>query len=108
MADTPKGCNDQSNSDTVDVAMSEPISDDMACQELVTVVTDYFEGTLPDHQRARFEAHLLTCPGCREYVEQMRITIRISGRLTTASISPAARAELLRAFRRMRDSKSQL
>jgi len=88
--------------------MSNKASDDLACQELVEIITDYLEGTLADHDRARVEAHLLTCPGCREYVEQMRITIQLAGRVTVDSISPRTRDELLRAFRRMKESSTGL
>ncbi len=71
----------------------------LTCQELVEVVTEYLEGTLPLAERARFEAHLAACPGCRIYLEQMRQTIRIMGRLTEESISPETRQDLLRIFR---------
>ena len=81
---------------------------EMACQELVEVITDYLEGTLPKSDRARFDAHLATCPGCREYVEQMRVLIRLSGSLTAKSIEPATRDSLLRAFQRWRDSQTRL
>lgn len=82
--------------------------DELTCQELVELVTDYFERTLPDRNRARFDAHLMTCPGCREYVEQMRITLELTGRLSPDSISPRARDELLQAFRRMKESSAGL
>lgn len=49
--------------------------DELTCQELVELVTDYFEGKLPPEQRARFEAHVAECPGCQIYLEQMRTTI---------------------------------
>jgi anti-sigma factor RsiW len=81
---------------------------EMACQELVEVITDYLEGTLPQSDRARFDAHLATCPGCREYLEQMRALIRLSGGLTAKSLEPATRDSLLRAFRRWRDSETSL
>jgi anti-sigma factor RsiW len=81
---------------------------EMACQELVEIITDYLEGTLPTSDRARFDAHLATCPGCREYLEQMRALIRLSGSLTAKSIEPATRDSLLRAFRRWRDSPTRL
>jgi anti-sigma factor RsiW len=81
---------------------------EMACQELVEDITDYLEGTLPKSDRARFDAHLATCPGCREYLEQMRALIRLSGGLTAKSIEPATRDSLLRAFRRWRDSQTSL
>jgi anti-sigma factor RsiW len=88
--------------------MSDDITTDLACKELVEIITDYLEGTLPERDRARFDAHILTCPGCREYVEQMRTTLRLTGRLTVESISPGARDQLLEAFRRMKASSTSL
>ena len=81
---------------------------EMACQELVEVITDYLEGTLPASDRKRFDAHLSTCDPCREYVEQMRTLIRLSGGLTVQTIEPATRESLLRAFRRWRDAQTGL
>jgi anti-sigma factor RsiW len=88
--------------------MTDDMTTDLACKELVEIVTDYLEGTLPDRDRARFEAHILTCGPCREYVEEMRTTLRLTGRVTTESISTDARDELLRAFRRMKASSTGL
>jgi predicted anti-sigma-YlaC factor YlaD len=76
-----------------------PLADDMSCKELVELVTEYLEGTLPPSERARFDEHLVLCPGCRTYLEQMRLTIRVLGKLSEESIAPRARDELLRAFR---------
>jgi anti-sigma factor RsiW len=72
---------------------------DLPCRELVELVTDYIEGTLPAEARVRFEAHLRICEGCEVYLDQMRTTIRIAGRLRPSSLSPEARERLLRAFR---------
>lgn len=74
-------------------------TDDMSCQRLVELVTEYFEGTLSPTERERFEEHLTTCPPCRIYVEQMRHTVRVLGRLPEESIGSEARDRLLRAFR---------
>jgi anti-sigma factor RsiW len=71
----------------------------LTCQELVEIVTDYLENALPDDQQARFAAHLAICSKCCHYVEQMRITIQLTGRLSEASIQPERRADLLDAFR---------
>jgi anti-sigma factor RsiW len=76
-----------------------PLADELACKELVELVTEYVEGTLPGRQRARFDEHLALCPGCRAYLEQMRQTIRALGKLSEEAIAPRAREELLRAFR---------
>jgi anti-sigma factor RsiW len=74
-------------------------SDHMACQELVEVITDYLEGTLPVHDRARFEAHLVVCDPCVVYLEQMRQTISLTGRLPLGALSEGTRAGLIDAFR---------
>jgi anti-sigma factor RsiW len=72
---------------------------ELTCKELVELVTEYIEGTLSSADRARFENHLALCPGCRTYLDQMRATIRTLGQLGEESVSPEAKAELLRAFR---------
>jgi anti-sigma factor RsiW len=71
----------------------------LTCQELVELVTAYLEGGLAGADRARFEAHIATCDGCTNYLEQMRTTIRVTGMLTPESLSEEASTELLAAFR---------
>jgi len=71
----------------------------LTCQELVELVTDYLQYTLPSAERERFEQHLARCDGCTNYLEQMRRTIRVVGRLTEESIEPQARRDLLQVFR---------
>ena len=71
----------------------------LSCQELVELVTDYLEGALPQGERASFEHHIEGCKGCHEYVRQMRQTIELTGSLTPADVSPDAEAALLAAFR---------
>jgi anti-sigma factor RsiW len=74
-------------------------TDEMTCRELVELVTDYFEGTLPEPDLMRFDEHLEECPYCVTYLDQMRQTIRVLGRITEESISAEARDQLLEAFR---------
>ena len=74
-------------------------ADDIPCQELVELVTDYLENRLASRTRLRFEAHLAQCSACRTYLEQMRQTIRALGRLPTESIEDEARERLLEVFR---------
>lgn len=73
----------------------------IACQELVELVTDYLEGALDGRERARFESHIAGCEHCSNYVEQIRLTIAAAGALTEddLNLQPAARDELLAAFR---------
>jgi len=74
-------------------------TDDLPCQELVELVTDYLDDHLPLSTRRQFEAHLAQCSGCGAYLEQMRQTIRTMGQLLTESIEPEARDRLLEVFR---------
>ena len=71
---------------------------ELTCQELVELVTDYLEGTLPEGERARFDEHLAECPGCDAYVEQMRTTVRLAGATERLQERPEMDA-LLAAFR---------
>jgi anti-sigma factor RsiW len=71
----------------------------LSCQELIELVTDYLEGALPPEQRARFDEHLELCDGCTAYLEQIRVTITLVGRLTPEDVSPEAEAALLGVFR---------
>ncbi len=70
----------------------------LACVELVELITDYLEGSLPPPDRARFDAHLEGCDGCRVYLEQMRQTVLVLGRLSEEAIPPEGRHALLQAF----------
>jgi anti-sigma factor RsiW len=72
---------------------------ELTCIELVELVTDYLEGALDDADRERFEAHLRGCDACTDYVEQMRVTIDLVGRIEPEDLPEAARSELLAAFR---------
>jgi anti-sigma factor RsiW len=71
----------------------------LSCQELVELVTSYFEDALATDERDEFERHLETCDGCGEYVEQMRMTITLTGSLSPADLSADAERKLLAAFR---------
>ena len=77
-------------------------NDDLPCQELVELVTDYLEGRLAPIEQRRFEAHLALCRGCWMYLEQMRQTILALGTLSEESINPEAKERLLGAFRTWR------
>jgi anti-sigma factor RsiW len=79
--------------------MSESTVEALSCQELVELVTAYLEGALTPRDQARFEEHISGCDGCGAYLEQMRATIRLAGRLTPDAIPEDAERELLEAFR---------
>ena len=77
---------------------------EMPCQELVELVTAYFDESLSRRERRRFRAHIRGCENCTAYVEQMRVMIEATGRLTEDDIDPAAREELMDAFRDWKES----
>jgi anti-sigma factor RsiW len=76
----------------------------LSCQELVELVTDYLEGALSPEETARFDDHIGRCTGCAAYLEQIRQTIVLTRRLTAESLSPEAERALLDAFRGWRVS----
>ncbi|HSS79975.1 MAG TPA: zf-HC2 domain-containing protein [Gaiellaceae bacterium] len=76
----------------------------LSCQEFVELVTDYLEGALPAEEAARFEDHIGRCTGCAAYLDQIRETIALTGRLTPESLSPEAERDLLDAFRGWRSA----
>ena len=57
----------------------------------------------PIDQRSRFDAHIENCRGCTDYLEQMRLTLRLAGKLAEESLVPEARDALLEAFRDWRN-----
>jgi len=77
----------------------------LACQEIVELITDYLEGALSRSQRRRFEAHLAGCENCTEYLEQMRATIRFTGRLDAEDLTPPMREEFTALYRRWRSEE---
>jgi len=79
--------------------MTQPLT----CQELVELVTDYLESDLSPEDGRRFEEHLDVCPGCATYVEQMRETVSLTGRLREDDLAPPARDALLAQFRNWKE-----
>lgn len=54
---------------------------DLACADAVELMTEYLEGAMPDAERRRLEVHLESCPGCTEYLEQMKTVAGLLGGL---------------------------
>ena len=72
---------------------------ELSCQEIVELVTEYVEGTMDAGLRAAFDHHLAKCDGCSSYLEQMEATIRLSGTIRPEALSPQFQAGLIEAFR---------
>ena len=71
---------------------------ELACIELVEVLTDYLEDTMPARKARLLEQHLTACDGCTAYVEQMRRTIETAGRLRAEDVPPELEERLVAAF----------
>jgi hypothetical protein len=77
------------------------MAEHLSCQEVVELVTGYFEETLDADTLSLFEEHLNFCDGCEAYLDQMRATIAVVGRVDD-DVPDDPRARLLTAFRQWR------
>lgn len=77
----------------------------ITCREFVELVTEYLEDRLDTETRTRFDQHVAVCPGCARYLDQIRASTRVLGRVTLDTISPTARDQLMGAFRSWRSSR---
>jgi anti-sigma factor RsiW len=57
-------------------------SSDMACKDVVELITAYLDGTLPDDVRTQVVTHLAGCDGCQNVLAQWRTVMDLAGRLT--------------------------
>jgi anti-sigma factor RsiW len=78
--------------------MSSSDLPEMPCRELVERLSDFFEDALPERDRKRLEAHLAECDDCAIYLEQLRETMRLAGRVELDRLKPEARDALTEAF----------
>jgi hypothetical protein len=67
----------------------------LPCREVVELVSDFLEGSLPPKMQRRMENHLRGCDPCVEYVGQIRATIRLSGEVGPEPIDPTTRQHLV-------------
>jgi anti-sigma factor RsiW len=72
---------------------------ELACRDIVELVTAYLDHELNPSDRERFEEHLVFCDGCGTYLEQMRATIAATGRIQRVALPAELEQRLLEAFR---------
>jgi predicted anti-sigma-YlaC factor YlaD len=72
---------------------------ELSCREVVELVTEYLEHVLLPEMHKRFEAHIVECPGCEYYIEQVRLTISMLHQVAKEPVFPATKQELLQIFR---------
>ena len=71
----------------------------LSCKELTEVVTRYLEGQMGFWERLKFELHVGMCKHCRNYLSQMKATVKSLGRLPDDMIPDEVQDSLLRRFR---------
>jgi anti-sigma factor RsiW len=63
---------------------------DVPCNELVEMASDYVEGALDAELVRRIDHHLLGCPGCRAYLQQLRASMAAMRALGTDDAPPSS------------------
>jgi predicted anti-sigma-YlaC factor YlaD len=70
-------------------------TDELTCQQVVELVTDYLEQALLPQLQKQFEEHMAECPGCETYLDQVRKTTMLLRTLAQEQIFPEKKQELL-------------
>ena len=79
--------------------MTNANPNELNCQEVVELVTDYLEQALLPEKQAQFEEHLEECSGCDTYLEQVQQTILMLRKLSEQQTFPETKQDLLEIFR---------
>lgn len=74
------------------------IDDALTCKEVVELVTAYLENVLLPGLRQQLEEHVADCPGCTNYIEQVRLTVGMLHQLAQEPVFPETKQELLKVF----------
>lgn len=82
------------------------IDDAFTCKEVVELVTDYLENALLPGSRKQLEEHVADCPGCTNYIEQVRLTVAMLHQLAQEPVFPETKQELFEAFRNWKQGSS--
>ncbi len=82
--------------------MSAARPQDLACRELVELLTEFLDDSLDERTRTQVEQHLVLCGGCAEYLRQFRATIGTTRKLAEEDLLEPVKESLLHAFRHWR------
>jgi anti-sigma factor RsiW len=78
------------------------LAPDIECRQAVELMSDYLDHSLSRRRQRRLERHLAACPHCTAYLEQMRITIALTGAMEPEDLDPEVLDSLLDVYRRFR------
>jgi predicted anti-sigma-YlaC factor YlaD len=68
----------------------------LSCERFTELVGDHVEGVLPSGERAAVEAHLRSCPRCRDLLDGYARVAGVVQRATDVRMPLGARARLRR------------
>ncbi len=76
-------------------------TEEVTCREFVELVTDYWEGALPEDRVELVEEHLVMCDWCKIYLDQMEATVEAMAEVARerAGAGRDRRTRCLSAFR---------
>ena len=69
------------------------------CREVVELATDYVDGAMTPAQATLFELHLNFCDGCDSFLDQIRQTSKLVGKVGEEAVPGELKDSLLAAFR---------
>jgi hypothetical protein len=92
---TPDATVDESLDDHTPMLRTPPPAD-LACRDLVRLVSHYLDGELPPDWRASIDDHLSACDGCTNYLQQIRQTIVLLEQIDANRHGPADQTRLAR------------
>jgi predicted anti-sigma-YlaC factor YlaD len=87
--------------------MTDANQNELNCQEVVELVTDYLEQALLPEKQAQFEEHIEMCPGCDTYLEQVQQTIMMLRKLSEQQTFPETKQDLVEIFRNWKQDESK-
>jgi hypothetical protein len=78
----------------------------LPCKEIVELVSDFIEGTLPRSTRRRMEHHLRGSDPCVEYVGQIRAAVTLAEQVDIEPLPPETRDHLVDLYRQWQEPES--
>jgi anti-sigma factor RsiW len=83
------------------------LTKNISCHQAVALISDYLDGSLPRRDRRRLRHHLSKCDACSAYLDQMRVTIALTGTVTPDDLAPEAVDRLVDVFEAYLREKDQ-
>jgi hypothetical protein len=69
------------------------------CQEVVDLASEFVDGAMAATEATLFEYHLNFCDGCYTFIDQIRDTAALAGRVSEEQVPQDVKRRLLIAFR---------